>query len=130
MTKVATWAVYWKMFKKAPRKEFFTTESKALAFYKKLWPRSPEEQSVRELPWPLVLGAVRCIGGLRFRSDGYGHWYSEDGIFVVQEMLLMGRMIWGAFRRGNLDDYEELVGTRSKMAGFKKQFCGEGKNRG
>lgn len=123
--KVACWAVSWEPWGKKPRFEFFTTEKKARAFYRKIQSKA-SEQSIEKLPAPLVLGRRRMIAGVLFRSDGMGHWFSEDMRYVVFHMLRgTSWQQWELYLRGKNEDGKwndclELVETGVALADFKK----------
>jgi hypothetical protein len=126
---VARWAVTWEPWGKKPRREFFATEKKARAFYKKLFRSSPASQGIEELPAPLVLGRRRMIGGVQFRSDGTGHWFSEDMKYAAFHMLRGTAWDqWELYRRGKTEsgtwgDCLELLETGFALADFKSAFA-------
>lgn len=123
--KVARWVVTWKPWGKEIRKEFLSNEKKARAFYKRLFRQAPEEQAIEELLAPLVLGRSRMISGVRFRSDGQGHWFTEDRKHAIFHMLRgTSWKQWELYRcgendRGKWDDCLEFLEPGLALSDFK-----------
>lgn len=61
-------------------------------------------------------GRLRWIGGIRFRSDGNHHWWSECKRFVIFHVMRNTTFEqWELYRRGKKDDMEFMLDAQLSL---------------